>query len=181
MFGGSAKNVFDAVVFHFGVRPFDIGDRIKLGADEAVYVVHRITLLATHMRRADGQSARMLNPLLLGMVIYNLRESADYSCSLAWTVDGECAPTFAQAQSMERELTAFLRRNGSAFTGRCSIVVADVDQDKAKLVVSFTFAFADVDGVRTSKERQRVIDFVAGLLHRRGFTVGGKAVGWKVE
>jgi len=181
VFGGSAKNVFDAVVFHFGMHPFDVGDKIKVGADETVYHVERVTLLATHLRRADGQFTRMPNPLLVAAVIYNIRESGNYGCVLAWTVDTSCAPTVAQVQSMERELTKFLRRNPDSYAGTCAVFVSGVDQDKVKLNVSFAFAFSDLDGARTSRERQRVIDFVAGVLDKRGFTAGGKTAGWKVE
>ena len=48
------------------------------------------------------------------------------------------------------------------------------------LTVSFTFAFADVDGVRTAKERQRVIDSwprccVGGVSRWGGRSWGGRA------
>ena len=171
VFGGAAAGAFNAVVFHFGVTPFTVGDNIKLGADETPFTVERVNLLATHLRRADGSFIRMPNALLMAQQIINVRESGNLGCVLHWTVDAACTPTSSDTKAMERELVVFLRSNRAAYTGACAVFVSGIERDaKVTLTTSFVLNFNGVDVGRVNKEKQRVVDFVVGMFKRRALT-----------
>jgi len=171
VFGGAAAATFNAIVFHFGVTPFTVGDNIKLGADETPFTVERVNLLATHLRRADGSFIRMPNGMLMTQQIINVRESGNLGCALTWTVDAACAPALSETKAMERELVVFLRSNRAAYTGACAVFVSGIERDaKVTLTTSFGLNFNGMDAGRVNKEKQRVVDFVVGMFKSRGFT-----------
>ncbi|CAO3672408.1 unnamed protein product [Rhizopus stolonifer] len=73
IFGGSAKDAFEAIIFVFITHPFDAGDRVFIGADN--WVVSEVGLLVTTFVKWDGTIVYVKNSILSTQSIYNVRRS----------------------------------------------------------------------------------------------------------
>lgn len=73
-FGSTLQGMFEGIIFAFSLRPYDIGDRIFV-RDESMteqnYVVEKITLMTTTMKRVDGIVVTILNSRLKAATIVN--------------------------------------------------------------------------------------------------------------
>jgi len=75
VFGNSAKNIFESLVFIFSTHVYDVGDIIII--DDQVLTVKEFGLFATTFRRADGQEVCAPNSLLATTkLIQNMRRSS---------------------------------------------------------------------------------------------------------
>lgn len=75
IFGNSAQNLFNSLIFIFSTHVFDIGDLIMI--DDQVLTVSEFGLFSTTFRRVDGQEIIAPNTLLASnKLIYNLRRSS---------------------------------------------------------------------------------------------------------
>ncbi|KAG1473103.1 hypothetical protein G6F56_001144 [Rhizopus delemar] len=73
IFGGSAKDAFEAIIFVFVTHPFDAGDRVFIGTEN--WVVHEVGLLVTTFRKWDGTIVYVKNSVLTTQYIMNVRRS----------------------------------------------------------------------------------------------------------
>ncbi|CAO3702980.1 unnamed protein product [Rhizopus stolonifer] len=73
IFGGSAKDAFEAIIFVFVTHPFDAGDRVFIGTEN--WVVHEVGLLVTTFRKWDGTIVYVKNSVLTTQYIMNIRRS----------------------------------------------------------------------------------------------------------
>ncbi|KAI9227806.1 MAG: hypothetical protein DHS80DRAFT_16543 [Piptocephalis tieghemiana] len=73
IFGQSAKNAFDSIIFMFVTHPYDAGDVIYLETD--IYTITELGLLTTVMTRVDGQLTYAPNIVLSQKLIRNIRRS----------------------------------------------------------------------------------------------------------
>ena len=62
IFGSSAKNVFECLIFIFAAHPYDAGDRVVI--DGQMMIVESVNLLTTIFTRGDGQSICAPNGIL---------------------------------------------------------------------------------------------------------------------
>ncbi|KAL1919751.1 uncharacterized protein VTP21DRAFT_1682 [Calcarisporiella thermophila] len=84
LFGGTAKDLFNNIIFLFVTHPFDVGDRVYLGENTAYthYIVKNIGLMTTVMVRWDGQIIYMPNKVLSTKNIENVRRSGNMAESI---------------------------------------------------------------------------------------------------
>lgn len=82
IFGNSARNVFEGVIFQFVLHPFDQGDKVTI--DGEWYTVHRMNLNSTVLRRGDGWECVVMNAVLANKTIYNHRRSPAESESVTF-------------------------------------------------------------------------------------------------
>lgn len=73
IFGNSAKDMFDSIIFVFVTHPYDVGDRVYVGTENLV--VEEIDLLTTTFRKWDGTKLYARNAVVAPQYIYNLRRS----------------------------------------------------------------------------------------------------------
>ncbi|RKP09703.1 Mechanosensitive ion channel-domain-containing protein [Thamnocephalis sphaerospora] len=85
IFGQSAKNTFDSIIFVFVTHPYDTGDMVYI--DNNQLVVENVGLLTTTFRRADGQIVYAPNIILAAKFIHNIRRSQNMSESIEIQVD----------------------------------------------------------------------------------------------
>ncbi|CAM0140235.1 unnamed protein product [Umbelopsis sp. WA50703] len=73
IFGNSAKDMFDSIIFVFVTHPYDVGDRVYVGTEN--WVVEEIDLLTTTFKKWDGTKLYARNAVVAPQYIYNLRRS----------------------------------------------------------------------------------------------------------
>ncbi|KAI9262762.1 hypothetical protein BY458DRAFT_477474 [Sporodiniella umbellata] len=73
VFGGSAKDAFEAIIFVFVTHPFDAGDRVYVSGEN--WVVSEVGLLVTTFIKWDGTIVYVKNSVLTTQYIYNVRRS----------------------------------------------------------------------------------------------------------
>ncbi|KAG8944251.1 hypothetical protein FRC00_010683, partial [Tulasnella sp. 408] len=74
VFGNSAKNIFESLIFIFSTHVYDVGDLVLI--DDMVLFVKEFGLFATTFRRVDGQEVVAPNSLLAtAKLIHNVRRS----------------------------------------------------------------------------------------------------------
>ncbi|KAI7874124.1 hypothetical protein K492DRAFT_154227 [Lichtheimia hyalospora FSU 10163] len=73
VFGNSAKDAFDSVIFVFVTHPFDAGDRIFVGTNN--WVVVKVGLLVSTFMNWDGTIIYAKNSVLATQYITNVRRS----------------------------------------------------------------------------------------------------------
>lgn len=77
--GDAAKRSFQGIVFLFVDHPYDVGDRVIVGAlsEPDPLVVRQINMLTTVFHRWNGQELYVPNALLAGTTIFNVSRSAE--------------------------------------------------------------------------------------------------------
>lgn len=73
IFGESAKQFFQSIIFLFFMHPYDVGDRVYI--DTLQYIVKKVGLLGTEFRCTNGQITYIPHYILITKVIYNARRS----------------------------------------------------------------------------------------------------------
>ncbi|KAL0075996.1 Mechanosensitive ion channel-domain-containing protein [Phycomyces blakesleeanus] len=73
VFGNSAKDAFEAIIFVFVTHPFDAGDRVFIGSEN--WVVNNVGLLVTTFNKWDGSIVYAKNSILATQYIINCRRT----------------------------------------------------------------------------------------------------------
>jgi hypothetical protein len=113
-FGSSLQRFFEGIIFVFGSRPYDVGDRVQmLGMD---LLVKNISLLNTHAVCSDGRYTILSNSLLKDSVIVNVYRSQE--TTLSWRVAVPCGAPHTVCAGLERFLAE--RRKDATATIECA-------------------------------------------------------------
>ena len=178
VFGATLKSILDSLVFLFAIHAYDVGDKIKIGTNEDVYYVRKISLMSTTMARWDGAITKLMNFNLLALPIINCRESEAAQVVINFWVDAAAVPSRSELDAIQSELEIFLSQDRAAFTGGCSVTVRDIDKPlQAKIVVWWSFTYNDVDLGRLNRDKTRVILFLIGAFKKRHIRVSGTGLG----
>ncbi|KAI9318355.1 Mechanosensitive ion channel-domain-containing protein [Dichotomocladium elegans] len=73
VFGNSAKDAFESIIFVFVTHPFDAGDRVYVGTNN--WIVARVGLLVSTFINWDGTVVYVKNSVLSTLYITNVRRS----------------------------------------------------------------------------------------------------------
>ncbi|GAB5592855.1 hypothetical protein Unana1_07755 [Umbelopsis nana] len=73
IFGNSAKDMFESIIFVFVTHPYDIGDRVFIGAEN--WSVKSMGLLITTFTKWDGTIVYVKNSVLAPQYIFNVSRS----------------------------------------------------------------------------------------------------------
>jgi small-conductance mechanosensitive channel len=108
VFSVTAQEILGSCIFLFVKHPFDIGDRVDIGADQ--YVVEHISLLFTVFRRATGPKTGQLNQypniVLNTLALENVSRSKAMTEQI--TLDVQYNTTFDDIQILKNELKKFV-------------------------------------------------------------------------
>lgn len=135
IFGNSAKNIFESMIFIFATHPYDVGDLVCID-DEWMYV-KEFGLLSTTFRTVFNQESVAPNALLAtSKYIYNSRRSG-----AQWEV------TFLQVsfdtsletlENLRTKLRAWTKENDREFGGPLDLNFNTISQQNAiELVIAF--------------------------------------------
>ena len=117
LFGASARDAFESVVFLFLVHPYDVGDRIMVSGTS--YLVTRVYLLSTVLERWDGQLIYVRNSQMQLKSIHNLRRSTNQIEVLKFAVAFSCS--FALIDEFARKLNEYVAGETSDFEPSVSV------------------------------------------------------------
>lgn len=73
IFGNSAKDAFESIIFIFVTHPFDTGDRIFIGEEN--WIVHNVGLMVSTFLKWDGSVIYVKNAVLATQYIINCRRT----------------------------------------------------------------------------------------------------------
>ncbi|KAF7732833.1 hypothetical protein EC973_000109 [Apophysomyces ossiformis] len=73
VFGNSAKDAFESIIFVFVTHPFDAGDRVFIDSNN--WIVHKVGLLVTTFIKWDGSVVYAKNSVLATQYIINCRRT----------------------------------------------------------------------------------------------------------
>ncbi|KAI9285430.1 hypothetical protein BC943DRAFT_277720 [Umbelopsis sp. AD052] len=73
IFGNSAKDMFESIIFVFVTHPYDVGDRVFVGTEN--WTVVEINLLTTTFKKWDGTTLYAHHTVIAPQYICNLRRS----------------------------------------------------------------------------------------------------------
>jgi small-conductance mechanosensitive channel len=80
IFGNSLKNAFEAFLFLFFVKAYDVGDRISVGGE--TFTVSKINLLSTYAYDSDGRKIVIPTIKIASDAVINYQRSKNYPAKL---------------------------------------------------------------------------------------------------
>ncbi|EPQ27583.1 uncharacterized protein PFL1_04721 [Pseudozyma flocculosa PF-1] len=135
VFGNSAKNIFESMIFIFATHPYDVGDLVCI--DDEWMFVKEFGLLSTVFRTTTNQEIIAPNALLASSkYIYNSRRSG-----AQWEVlKIQCAfdTSLQTLDTLRTRLRAWTKENDREFGGPLDLNFNEISQQNAvELVVAF--------------------------------------------
>ncbi|KAI9029044.1 Mechanosensitive ion channel-domain-containing protein [Phycomyces nitens] len=85
VFGNTAKNTFESILFLFVTHPYDAGDLVII--DEQFLMVHNLGLMGTVFIRGDGQRIYAPTTVLMTKLITNVRRSGNMGETIQINID----------------------------------------------------------------------------------------------
>ncbi|TKA44815.1 hypothetical protein B0A55_13556, partial [Friedmanniomyces simplex] len=138
VFATTCQEVLGSCIFVFVKHPYDVGDRIDLGADQ--FVVEHISLLFTIFKRTSGanmgRSVQIPNIVLNALWVENISRSTAMSEQLEIAVSFDTS--FEDIQILKNELTSFVmdKDNSRDFQPNIEVgILGTSDQSKLLLQV----------------------------------------------
>ncbi|GBG32450.1 Mechanosensitive ion channel protein 10 [Hondaea fermentalgiana] len=115
IFGNSAMQSFENIIFLFGVHPYDVGDTLLFNNNR--YTVSRIRLLTTDFVQADGAMMRLQNSYVATLgPIFNLDTSRNHSIGLDLYFPATDVRE-STVKAIRNSLNEFVKANPSSFEG----------------------------------------------------------------
>jgi len=132
LIGSSLHDILISITFLFIRHPFDVGDKIDLGAPNGSFTVKEIRLLSTILLNGNGTYVQVSNNVLSSLFIQNIRRSP--KMSETFTFDVDYTTTFKQIERLRGLMLGFVQMERRDFQPLFDIVVVDLpDQEKMVL------------------------------------------------
>ncbi|KAG8657098.1 hypothetical protein MANES_03G038300v8 [Manihot esculenta] len=156
MFGNTAKNVFEAVIFVFVVHAFDVGDRCVI--DGVQMVVDEMNILTTTFLKNDGEKVYYPNSVLALKPISNLYRSPPMTDSLEFAIS--LRTPMQIINDLQDKITKYLEINPRKWRADHSVQfkeIEDVNKMKVALYVNHTVNFHYL-AKRTKRRSELVLE-----------------------
>eukprot|EP00041_Stephanoeca_diplocostata_P016074 m.312595 g.312595 ORF g.312595 m.312595 type:complete len:763 (-) comp20242_c0_seq2:203-2491(-) len=136
IFAETAKNFFNSFVFLFLRHPFDVGDRIHIGAaSNEPYFVLKMELLTTTFKMWSGHIVTIPNHILYQSTIFNVARAGPMTDSVEVLVKRQTTPQ--QIKLLDAEFSSFIRDHPDDYLGTSKMYVRDYRDWNSILVVFF--------------------------------------------
>ncbi|CAO3599374.1 unnamed protein product [Absidia cylindrospora] len=139
VFGNSAKEAFDSVIFVFVTHPFDAGDRVFIGVDN--FTVDNVGLLVTTFLKWDGSVVYVKNAVLSTLYIINIRRTGPMGETVPLNVDFN-TPTWKLHQLREH-MFDFCNQFPKLFVPNCVCVTVVSFENQNKINLSYYFCHTE--------------------------------------
>lgn len=170
VFAASIRNVYESVVFLFGVHPFDVGD-ILVVADETV-IVQKMGLNTCIFRKPDNSLMWYPNSKLSNYAIVNVSRSGCRRDVLTLDVDNHI--TQAHLDTVRHACLHYMSLHPKDYKQTCQCQITTVkDADNLLLTVQWETMFGQADVSRVARVRHGLYMIVASQLAR--LDIGAKA------
>jgi small-conductance mechanosensitive channel len=131
-FGSTAQKMFESAVLVLGVRPFNVGDRIKINNTGDTCMVKQIGLFATRTVTTRGEEVTIPNSVLFSNIVNNLRRNPFASIWTYFHISVRTPPDILQR--FKDDILAYCRANNSLWE-EPMFESAQID-DAAKLTIA---------------------------------------------
>ncbi|KAG2219163.1 hypothetical protein INT45_002354 [Circinella minor] len=135
IFGNSAKDAFESIIFIFVTHPFDAGDRVLIGGEN--WVVGRVGLLVSTFINWDGSVVYAKNSVLASQYIINVRRTGPTGESLQIHI------AFSTPSHKIRKLEEHMKEWANQYPGLYSINSTSANilnfENQNRLIMSFYF------------------------------------------
>lgn len=164
VFAATCQEVLGSCIFLFVKHPYDIGDRVDIGADQLT--VEHISLTHTVFSRVDsGQTVQTPNIVLNSLWIENITRSETMSeqvsivCSLKF---------YENVSSLKHEMEAFASQpvNESDFDPVVDVELSIADMSKLKISVKIRHKTKWPDESLRASRRSRFVCALAAALRK---------------
>ncbi|RUS16522.1 Mechanosensitive ion channel-domain-containing protein [Endogone sp. FLAS-F59071] len=112
VFGGSAKDLFENIIFVFVTHPYDAGDRVFIDGNE--WIIHNMGLISTSFRQWDGTILYVRNTVLTKKNIFNIRRSGPMGEFIEIQIDYNTPSQ--KIDSLREKLSDWCNKNSTDFT-----------------------------------------------------------------
>mmetsp|Transcript_13583 Transcript_13583/g.22171 ORF Transcript_13583/g.22171 Transcript_13583/m.22171 type:complete len:726 (+) Transcript_13583:281-2458(+) len=171
VFGNSMKNSFDAIVYLFVIRPYDLGDMLLV--DDVRFHVQSINLMATVMIRWDGMLHTFEHRLLADKDIINLSRSKKYSQFEEFLVDMHIVDE-NYIKGVERDIRAWLAKYPASYSGTFDIYVLNIEEPlKCRLGLCVEYNYRKADYGRFFADQSRLNLAYMNILRKHGISYSG--------
>ncbi|ORX42726.1 hypothetical protein DM01DRAFT_1369043 [Hesseltinella vesiculosa] len=138
IFGNTAKETFDSVIFVFVTHPFDAGDRVFIGTDN--FTVDNVGLLVTTFIKWDGSVVYVKNSVLSTHYIINVRRAGPMGETIALNVDFK-TPTW-KIHQLREHMFDWCNQFPKMYTPNCASLSVVSVENQNKLDLSMYFCHA---------------------------------------
>eukprot|EP00835_Amoeboradix_gromovi_P006746 NODE_867_length_3586_cov_0.433037.p1 type:complete len:527 gc:universal NODE_867_length_3586_cov_0.433037:1916-336(-) len=167
IFGQSARDTFDAILFVFVTHPFDSLDRVYIKGENLV--VKELGLLTTTFIRVDGQLVYMPNSVLNKQNIYNIRRSGPQAEAIMVDVSFDTPAT--KIKELNLKLNEFLALNSRDYDADITVNVIDLENmNKLTLTMLLGFKRNWMDSALRMKLKTKFNLNLKNCLIELGFT-----------
>ncbi|PWN53323.1 hypothetical protein IE53DRAFT_186438 [Violaceomyces palustris] len=135
IFGNTAKNIFESMIFIFATHPYDVGDLVCI--DDDWMFVKEFGLLSTTFRTTTNQEIVSPNALLASSkYIYNSRRSGSQWEVVYITVGFDTS--IKKIDQLRARLRAYVKENDRDWGGGLDVNYVEITQQNAvQLVIAF--------------------------------------------
>ncbi|EPZ33172.1 hypothetical protein ROZALSC1DRAFT_28481 [Rozella allomycis CSF55] len=152
VFGGTARNIFENIIFLFVIHPYDVGDRVHI--EGQTMVVKEIGMMLTSFQLGDGQIVYIPHTKLVSVNIQNYRRSGNMSESVELFVSSSI--TAEKIAAIKQLCIKYLENSGRDIPEKISVSGFDiVDPTRIRIVLSVVhkFNFQDMGSKNERKEK----------------------------
>ncbi|GAB4850430.1 hypothetical protein Ancab_029734 [Ancistrocladus abbreviatus] len=165
IFGNSCKNVFEGLIFTFGMHPFDVGDRVIV--DGMQMKVRMMNFLTTVFFKYDTQE-EVIYPksILASKSISNLDIVPDQGDSLDFAIDAETP--LEDIVDIENKIKKHLK-DEMYYTAKAQVVKKEFQLGKGKeikMTVYFKYLVSYLDSETRAVRRSDILTFIMTLLKK---------------
>lgn len=165
VFAASIRNVYESVIFLFGVHPFDCGDVLNINGE--ILTVKRMGLNTCVFVKTDNSLVWYPNSKLASLPLINVSRSG--SKTDRFEIYITCSVTHTMLEDLRHACLRYLVREPKEYKQRCQCYLVDVkDSDKLLLSVEWETAFCQCDIARFAKARHGLYMVIARELERMG-------------
>ncbi|KAK7328880.1 hypothetical protein VNO77_23010 [Canavalia gladiata] len=156
IFGNTAKNVFEAIIFVFVMHPYDVGDRCVI--DGVQMTVEEMNILTTVFLRYDNEKIFYPNSVLATKPISNFYRSPEMSDSVEFAVD--ISTSIESIGALKARLKVYLESRPQHWRPNHSVLVKDIEnvnKMQMGLYVTHTINFQNY-GEKISRRSELVLE-----------------------
>jgi hypothetical protein len=122
VFGNTAKNTFESVLFLFVTHPYDAGDYVMV--DGQYLLVHNLGVMGTTFISGDGQTVYAPTTVLMTKLITNVRRSGNMGETV--TINVDFRTTSDQFWELHDRLSAWVASQSRDFGSGFDVRIADI-------------------------------------------------------
>ncbi|KAL5728634.1 hypothetical protein ACHQM5_001698 [Ranunculus cassubicifolius] len=154
MFGNTAKQIFECIIFVFVMHPFDVGDRCVI--DGVQMIVEEMNILTTVFLRFDSEKIYYPNSVLATKPISNFYRSPDMGDNVEFSVD--ISTSIESIGKLKARIKMYIENKPQHWRSVHSVVVKEIENlNKMKMVLFVTHTMNHQDYLEKSFRRTELV------------------------